>query len=166
MTRIKLAGGTGGTSHAATHYGTRGIDDIHGSKYAGSNGVNILSYVFSYDDLPVATLDEAQQVIPANSFIESATLRVLTAIDGTTPTLTIGLVEKDGTTIDADGIDAAIAESAIDAIGETVLCDGALVAKLVGTGAEAGQLVVTTGGTVTAGKFSLEIVYRELQSRA
>ena len=166
MTRIKLAGGTGGTSHAATHYGTREIDDTHGSKYAGSNGVNILSYVFSYDDLPAATLDEAQQVIPANSFIESATLRVLTPIDGTTPTLTIGLVEKDGSTIDADGIDAAIAESAIDAIGETVLCDGALVAKLVGTGAAAGQLVVTTGGTVTAGKFSLEIVYRELQARA
>ena len=129
MTRIKLATGTSGGSgaHAATHYGAREIEDVLGSKYAGSNGVNILNYVFSYDDLPVATLDEAQQRIPANSFIVSATLRVLTAIDGTTPTLTIGLVEKDGTTIDADGIDAAIAESAIDAVGETVLCDGALV---------------------------------------
>ena len=165
MTRIKLAAGSGGT-HAASHYGARDIEDVNGSKYAGANGLNIMNYVFSYDDLPVATLDEAQQRIPGNSFIESATLRVLTAIDGTTPTLTIGLVEKDGTTIDADGIDAAIAESALDAVGETVLCDGALVAKLVGIGAEDGQLVVTTGGTVTAGKFSLEIVYRELQARA
>ncbi len=164
MTRIKLAG-SGGT-HAASHYGPRDIEDVLGSKYLGENGKNILSYTFSFDDLPVATLDEAQQTIPANAFIVSATLRVIEAIDGTTPTLTIGLVEKDGTTIDADGIDAAIAEAAIDAVGETVLCDGALVAKLVGIGAAPGQLVVTTGGTVTAGKFSLEIEYKELLQRA
>jgi hypothetical protein len=168
MTRIKLATGASGGNgaHAATHYGAREIEDVLGSKYAGSNGVNIMNWVFSFDDLPVATLDEAQQVIPGNSFIESATLRVITPIAGTTPTLTIGLVEKDGTTIDADGIDVAIAATAIDAVGETVLCDGALVAKLLGIGVEAGQLVVTTGGTVTAGKFSLEIIYRELQDRA
>ena len=168
MTRIKLATGAsaGSGAHAATHYGRREVEDVLGSKYAGTNGLNVFNYVFSYDNLPVATLDEAQQRIPANSFIVSATLRVLTPIDGTTPTLTIGLVEKDGTTIDADGIDAAIAESALDAIGETVLCDGALVAKLVGIGTEDGQLVVTTGGTVTAGKFSLEIIYRQLEARA
>ena len=166
MTRIKLAGGTGGTSHAATHYGAREIEDVLGSKYAGTNGDNIMAYAFSYDDLPVATLDEAQQVLPANSYIVSATVRTLIAIAGTTPTLTIGLVEKDGTTIDADGIDAAIAAAALSVVGETVLCDGALVANLQGIGTAAGQLVVTTGGTVTAGKFSLEIVYRELQDRA
>jgi hypothetical protein len=164
MTRIKLAG-SGGT-HAASHYGAREIEDVIGSKYAGENGKNILSYTFSYDDLPVATLDEAVQTIPANSFIVSATLRVIEALDGSTPTLTLGLQEKDGTEIDNDGIDVAIAESAVDAIGETVLCNGALVAGLAGTGAERGQLIATTGGTVTAGKFSLEIEYKELLQRA
>lgn len=168
MTRIKLATGASGGNgaHAATHYGARDIEDVLGSKYPGVNGKNIMSYTFSFDDLPVATLDEAAQTIPANSFIVSATLRVIEALDGTTPTLTLGLVEKDGTAIDADGIDVAIAESAIDAVGETVLCDGALVGKLVGIGVERGQLVVTTGGTVTAGKFSLEIEYKELLQRA
>ena len=163
-TRIKLAG-AGGT-HAASHYGTREIEDVLGSRYTGENGKNIMSYTFSFDDLPVATLDEAALTIPANSFIVSATLRVITAIAGTTPTLTLGLVEKDGTAIDADGIDVAIAEAALDAVGETVLCNGALVAALAGIGAERGQLVVTTGGTVTAGKFSLEIEYKELLQRA
>jgi hypothetical protein len=80
--------------------------------------------------------------------------------------VTIGLTEPDGTTIDADGIDVAIAASALSSIGETVLCDGALVAGLVGIGAEDGQIVVTTGGTVTAGKFVLETVYKELLDRA
>ena len=168
MTRIKLAtGSTGGSgAHAATHYNAREIEDVLGSKYEGVNGKNIMSYTFSFDDLPVATLDEAALEIPANAFIVSATLRVITPIDGTTPTLTLGLVEKDGTTIDADGIDVAIAESAIDAVGETVLCNGALVAALAGIGSEPGQLVATTGGTVTAGKFSLEIEYKELLQRA
>lgn len=164
MTRIKLAG-SGGT-HAATHYNGREIEDVLGSKYEGQNGKNIMSYTFSFDDLPVATLDEAALTIPANSFIVSATLRVITAIAGTVPTLTLGLAQKDGTAIDVDGIDVAIAAAAIDAVGETVLCDGALVGGLAGIGAARGQLVATTGGTVTAGKFSLEIEYKELLQRA
>ena len=164
MTRIKLAG-SGGV-HAASHYGAREIEDVLGSKYSGVNGKNIMSYTFSFDDLPVATLDEAAQTIPANSFIVSATLRVIEVLAGTTPTLTLGLAEKDGTAIDADGIDVAIAVTALDAVGETVLCNGALVAGLAGTGSERGQLVVTTGGTVTGGKFSLEIEYKELLQRA
>ena len=168
MTRIKLAtGASGGNgSHAASHYGAREIEDVIGSKYPGVNGKNVLSYTFEYDDLPVATLDEAVLTIPANSYIVSATLRVITPIAGSTPTLTLGLVEKDGTTIDADGIDVAIAASALSTVGETVLCDGAMVAELIGTGAERAQLVVTTGGTVSAGKFSLEIEYKELLQRA
>ena len=168
MTRIKLAtGASGGNgSHAASHYGAREIEDVLGSKYSGENGKNIMSYTFSFDDLLVATLDEAAQTIPANSYIVSATLRVIEALDGTTPTLTLGLQEKDGTEIDNDGIDVAIAESALDTVGETVLCDGAMVAELIGTGLIRAQLVATTGGTVTAGKFSLEIEYKELLQRA
>ena len=111
-------------------------------------------------------MDEAILRIPANAYIVRATLRVLTPLAGTTPTVTIGLTEPDGTAIDADGIDVAIAVTALDAIGETVLCDGALVAGLAGIGTADGQIVVTTGGTVTAGKFVLETVYKELLDRA
>ena len=63
-------------------------------------------------------------------------------------------------------IDVAIAVTALDAVGETVLCDGALVNNLAGIGAVDGQIVVTTGGTVTAGKFVLTTVYEELLDRA
>lgn len=168
MTRISITTGAsgGGTRRAATHYGEREIEDVLPSKYVKSDSEVVLTHTFSFDDLPVSGDDEAILRIPANAFIVSATLRVLTPIDGTTPTLTIGLEESDGTAIDVDGIDVAIAESALDAVGETVLCDGALVAKLVGIGTAAGQIIVTTGGTVTAGKFVLETVYKELLDRA
>ncbi len=163
MTRIKLAG-SGGT-HAASHYGAREIEDVLPSKYAGSNGKNILNYTFSYDDLPVQGLDEAILRLPANARISRATLRIITAFAGGT-SYNLGLYEEDGTVIDADGIDAAVALTAIDAIGDVVLCDGALVGTLVGIGVERGQLVVAATGTFTAGKAQLEIEYDEFIDRA
>ena len=68
-------------------------------------------------------------IIPAGSILRSATIIVSTAFDsaGDAGTLTIGLSKPDGTVIDADGIDAAIAQTAIDAAGEEVACNGALI---------------------------------------
>lgn len=168
MARIAIvAGATAGSKRrAATHYGPREIEDKLGSQYAGSQGVKKLAFSFSFDDLPESGLDAAIPRLAANARILSATLRVLDPIVGTTPTVTIGLQEEDGTEIDNDGIDVAIAEAALDAVGESVLCDGALVNNLAGIGAAVGQVVVTTGGTVTAGKFALEIEYEELHDRA
>jgi hypothetical protein len=50
-------------------------------------------------------------------------------------TLSIGLKQLDGTDIDPDGIDATIAKTAIDADGDVVQCDGALVNGVVSIGA-------------------------------
>ncbi len=164
MTRIKLATGSG--THAASHYGAREIEDVLGSQYAGSNGVNVLSHTFSFDDLPVASLDEANLGLPANAYIVSARLRVLTAFAGGTSYL-IGLEEADGSTIDADGISgAALALTEMDAIGDSVALTGALVGLLVGIGTAAGKVVVAATGTYTAGKAVLEIEYTELLDRA
>jgi len=65
--------------------------------------------------------------IEAGALIRSATLIVTTAFAGATATLSIGARENDGTVIDADGIDVQIAVTAIDAIGDEVACDGALI---------------------------------------
>ena len=75
---------------------------------------------------------EPNNVIPTGSFIKSATFIVTEAFDsGTTATLDLGLAIADGTYTggDEDGIDAAIAETAIDTAGKAVLCDGAMVAS-------------------------------------
>ena len=166
MTRIAITtGASGGSSRrAATNYGTRDIEDVLPSKYAGAIGKESVAYTFSFDDLPTNGLDAAILQIPQYARIESATLQVITAFAGGT-SYNLGLYEPDGTVVDADGIDAAVALAVIDAVGDIVICDGALVNGVVDV-AEASQLVVAATGTFTAGKAKLEIVYTKLTDRA
>lgn len=96
--------------------------------------------------------------IPNGAHITKAEFYVETAFAGATGTLTIGLVDQDrSTAIDADGIDAAIAVTAIDAAGDLITCDGALInTTLSNTG-----LVSALNGTAqfTAGVGQLRIYY-------
>jgi hypothetical protein len=167
MTRVSItAGATAGSKRrAATHYGPREIEDVIGSKYQRDHNEEVLEIAFSYDDLPTNGLDEAIHRIPANAHIKEATLRVITAFAGGT-SYNIGLNQPDGTVIDADGIDAAVLTAAIDAVGETVLCDGALVNNTAGIGTAEGQVVIAATGTYTAGKAVLKVVYTPLYDRA
>jgi hypothetical protein len=121
-----------------------------------------LEYTFSYDDLPVNGLDELILRVPANAVIKSAHIRVLTAAAGGT-SYDFGLYQPDGTVIDADGIDAAVATAALTA-GAHIACDGALIGASIG--ADAGQLVVAATGTFTAGKFQVVLELEEQLARA
>lgn len=184
MTRIAItAGSTAGSKRrAATEYGPRVIEDKLPTKYVGDKGEEVLEVTFSYDDLPTYGLDEAIYRIPANARIKEATLTVITAFAGGT-SYDIGLYQEDGTVIDADGIDAAIALAAINTAGNRVRSDGALVSSFtvdatsVSTteppaytaptiGAAAGQIVVAATGTFTAGKARLRVVYESSFDRA
>lgn len=159
MTRVKIQG------QAASHYGPRSIEDVLPAVYTTYGESRTLVLTFSFDDLPVNGLDEANLSIPANAYIDTATLRVITAFAGGT-SYDIGLTEPDGTTIDDDGIDVAIALTAMDAVGETVLMDGALVQNLAGIGSAKGQVDIVATGTYTAGKAEITIVYMPLQAKA
>lgn len=68
---------------------------------------------------------------------------------------------------DADGIDAAVALTAIDAIGEIVQCDGAVVNGTIAVGATAnGDCYIAPSyntAVFTAGKGLLTIEYIEPQ---
>lgn len=122
----------------------------------------------SNTDAPVAT--HPLVGIPTGAHIISATFYVTEAFAGASGTLDIGLWHDDGdgtySVYDLDGIDAAVAVTAIDAIGDHVACDGVLV----GTGAVA---IAGTGGrpvfvsakehasnAFTAGTGDLVIKYR------
>ena len=106
-------------------------------------------------------IDVQNPVLPANSVILSATL-VMTAAatSGGAATLDIGTYNAAGTAIAATGIDAAIALTAIDAIGETVRCDGTLTT----TGSPAtvdtyiGLKWNTAAYTAGAGKLYIEYI--------
>lgn len=119
-----------------------------------------------YDRLPTVAAGTTQidvgsdVAIPSGAQIVSATFDVSTPFDsaGDSATLSFGLEQKDGTEIDDDGIDATIAETAIDADGDQVACDGALVG---GAHLSADGFLNVTVGTeaFTAGKGKLTIKY-------
>ena len=76
---------------------------------------------------------ESGAYIPAGALIVSATLIVSVPFDsaGDAGTLDIGTYDEDGVAISADGIDADIAQGAIDAAGDVVVCNGALIGTVV-----------------------------------
>lgn len=102
--------------------------------------------------------------IHAGAFITDAYLKVTETFTASgTATLTIGTADKDGTAIDADGIDAAIALAAL-VEGAVVKCDGAqVIGAATGTFLTKDAWVTTTVGTgpYTAGKAVLVVKYIE-----
>ena len=121
----------------------------------------------NYDDLPTFTTDlnndgtkngfnNEDVAIPAGSLITRAHIIVETAFAGGT-SYNIGLYQTDGTVIDADGIDAAVATAAL-AANLAVQCDGALVGGTALVQNDA-HLVVAATGTFTAGKAKLVVEY-------
>jgi len=132
-----------------------------------------LVHKFDFND--IATTDTAAAApedafIPNGSVIVRATLYVTTGFVGATGTLDIGLKVAAGTNTDDDGIDAAIAVTALNALGDTIMCNGALVlaetGDLTGVRFTADQYIMTTWDTAafTAGAATLVIEYLELES--
>ena len=100
--------------------------------------------------------------IPAGSYITSASLIVTTAFaSGGSATLTIGTYQQDGTTVDADGIDATVAVADIGA-NKAVACNGAAVGGTATVGG-ADVYIEAIYGTAafTAGEAKLVIEYIE-----
>jgi hypothetical protein len=139
-------------------------------KESGSTEANVhrtLVHKFAFGDIAntdVTAADPESPFIPADSVITRATLYVTTAFVGATGVLDIGLKVADGTNTDDDGIDAAIAVTALDAIGDTINCNGAYVSSagnLTGLRITADQYIMTTYDTAafTAGAATLVVEY-------
>jgi len=96
--------------------------------------------------------------LPSGALLKSATLEVTEAFtSGGAATLDIGVRTSEDVAIDPNGIDVAIALAAIGAVGDTVVCNGALI----GTVLAGDSFLETTVGTAayTAGKARLVIKY-------
>ncbi len=119
-----------------------------------------------WDRLPAFTADEAHGMIyggypnaaiPAGALIKSATLQATTAFAGTSATLSLGLVKVDGTEIDNDGLFDALAQTALDTVGESNTGTGALVGTKLAFDSYLWATVQTA--TFTAGVARLSVVY-------
>ena len=140
-----------------TYFGVLPTKNKFGGKIATAGDIKEMRYTFSYDDLP--SNDENNEMviaIPAGSKIVGADLKVGTAWAGGT-NLTTGLVQKDGTAIDADGLHAAILTAALTASSIHV-GGGALIGA--SSGAADAVVKVTTTGTFTAGDATLVVQYQ------
>ena len=136
-------------------------------KVSTSGAMEALTVDFTYDKLPTFTSDLnndgtlngfniGDAGLPDGAHITKATLMVTVAFAGGT-SYNIGTYTVAGSAIDADGIDAAIALTAIDAVGDVILCDGAQVGGTLLTAD--GYLVVAATGTFTAGAAKLVVEY-------
>lgn len=108
----------------------------------------------------VTVLDDTVR-IPNGVLLTSAEFEtVVPFTSGGAATLDLGFYDTDRTTAyDADGIDVAIALTAIDAVGETVTCDGALINTILANNTP--NLITATVGTAnfTAGRGKLRLRY-------
>lgn len=102
--------------------------------------------------------------IPAGAHLEKAEFEVQDVFtSGGSATLSFGLIDEDrSTAFDADGIDATVAITAIDAVGDTIACDGALVGTKLTNSAP--LLITATVGTAvfTGGKGLLRLWVRHV----
>jgi hypothetical protein len=99
--------------------------------------------------------------IPAGAYITDAYILVTEAFtdSGSDATLTIGLAQEDGTVIDADGIDATIAFTALNATTDVVACDGDYVGRALKLAANAYLYATVASGPFTAGKAKIVVKY-------
>lgn len=151
--------GIGGVRHT---YGAIPQGGKEPSYESTRGAVRELVFHFDYANLPTNNNngDALVQVIPANSLILNARLGVLTAAAGGT-SYDIGLVQKDGTAVDADGLVAAAATASLGA-GKWVVGAGALIGAPSATVDT--QVKVTATGTFTAGKYKLVVTYIPLDA--
>lgn len=125
----------------------------------------VVTIRFDYTDL-AATGTEAiiaeGVTIPDGAHLVSADITVTEAFtSGGAATLTLGLIDTDrSTAYDADGIDATIALTPLNAVGKTVSCDGAVIGTTISNGGTALHVTATEGtAAFTAGAAQLVIKY-------
>jgi hypothetical protein len=151
-------------------FGTHSVDNNVPAEDAGNGSVKVAKLLITgtalEDTVTVASLPPQSVRIKRGARITRAFLQVVTAFtSGGAATLDIGTFAADATADDADGIDAAVALTAIDAIGEMVSCDGALVGATVAAGATSNSDVIIAASyntaAFTAGTAILTVEYVE-----
>jgi hypothetical protein len=146
----------------AVGFGTREVESNSGAAVAVSDGlkkqvvVQIKGTGLPDSDVSAQLLNGV--VIPANSYLLGATLFVTEAFtSGGSAVLDIGLYKRsDGTAVDDDGIDSAIAVATL-VDNYDVACDGALIGTVLANNSVIGVSYDTAA--FTAGEATLLVEY-------
>lgn len=141
----------------------QGVVKVQGTSGSSTSQVLVMDITFTAlgTTFTSANIDLNNPFIPAGSLIKRADLVMTTAAtSGGSATLTIGTYNAAGSAIVAAGIDSAVALTAIDAIGETVRCDGThtTTAGYIAENAYIGAIYGTAAFTAGVGKLYIEYV--------
>lgn len=121
-----------------------------------------LTMSFAAEDLGALTVNKIMLegvTVPDGAVLRSATLNVTEAFVGATGTLDIGLVDSDRTTeFDFDGIDAAIAVTALTE-GAVIECDGVLIGTVLDNTLPMYVTMRNNTADFTAGEAQLVVKY-------
>lgn len=140
------------------NFGTNKAKVGHGGEFRWNGPMEEYEFDVIWDELEAfgtVTYLARTVKIPDGVLLTDATIEVTEAFtSGGAATLTLGLHNADGTAYDADGIDATVALTALDTVGETTVCDGALINTILANPAKRYSYVTATVGTAnyTAGK--------------
>lgn len=136
-------------------FGTHSSDNGVPAEDAGNGSTKVVRLLVTGtlvpDTVAAANLAPQSVLIKRGSRITRAYFEVITAFtSGGSATLDLGTFSPAAAADDADGIDAAIALTAIDTAGEIVACDGALVGGTVAAGATSDTDVIVAPSYNTA----------------
>ncbi len=149
----------------AVGFGTRTVTQNSGSK-TGTPGA-VEEVVLNISDATllsdtVSSTDDAivqGVVIPADSLLLSAELFVTTAFtSGGSAVLDIGVYQTDGTIVDDDGVDAAIAVASLVDNFVVSPCDGALVGTVLANDSKIAASYDTAAFTAGAAKLVVRYI--------
>ncbi len=143
-------------------FGTREVTTSAGAKVSSNDATEQVVLKIKGTDLADAVAVDSDAIvhgvlIPNDALIVKADLFVTTAFtSGGSAVLDIGLYQEDGTSVDDDGIDAAIAVAALvtDAV---VACNGADVGTVTAGAVKVGASYDTAA--FTAGEATLVVEY-------
>jgi len=141
----------------------QGVVKVQGTAPTAMSQVLVMDITFTAlgTTFTSTNIDLNNPFIPAGSLIKRADLVMTTAATSSgSATLTIGTYNAAGTAIVAAGIDSAVALTAIDAVGETVRCDGThtTTAGYIAENAYIGAIYGTAAFTAGVGKLYIEYV--------
>lgn len=145
-------------------YGPRVVDNPYGGELPGNGAIRQAEYVFTYDNLPVASTLEMELLLPDNSTVVDVYWITEVAFAGGT-SYDVDFVDTAGSAIGTglDKVFDALLLASTNVIGETVRSSthagtnsgNALGSALVSPA----QLLVAATGTYTAGKARIVIDY-------
>lgn len=146
-----------------TKFGPEGTEGKFGRTVSRVGDEVQVEYIFDWNALPTAGVNEMIHTVPAGAYLRSAELVVLEAFAGTdgsttNPFLTAGTYTPEGSVLDADGLVVVDALTDVDAVNDLIVGAGALLGTASAEDAHV-QVELDGSSSLTAGKAVLRLRY-------